>query len=304
MASTDRTPKTGMYIAVIIISFGIYISYDFNIYTPFKEYGATIQSIASTVGLIAIVLLLNAILLGWIDKADTLHVNRYNLRRVIRLVTVSIVLIILISTLFRQPYSALAGLGVISLILGFALQSPITSFIAWLYIIFRKPYQVGDRVQIGDEKGDVIEISYLDTIIKEVRGDYIGNDRNSGRIIYFPNSLILSGKVINYSGQFVPFIWDETAVQISYTSDLKFVEESLLKATIQDFKEQYPERDIKEHEPTVYFRVNVYAWLEAVISYPVEPTDTTGRRNRILQTALSLLNAEPNKVGFPEGTRR
>ncbi|MFA5573532.1 MAG: mechanosensitive ion channel domain-containing protein [Brumimicrobium sp.] len=304
MASTDRTPKTGMYIAVIIISFGIYISYDFNIYTPFKEYGATIQSIASTVGLIAIVLLLNAILLGWIDKADTLHVNRYNLRRVIRLVTVSIVLIILISTLFRQPYSALAGLGVISLILGFALQSPITSFIAWLYIIFRKPYQVGDRVQIGDEKGDVIEISYLDTIIKEVRGDYIGNDRNSGRIIYFPNSLILSGKVINYSGQFVPFIWDETAVQISYTSDLKFVEESLLKATIQDFKEQYPERDIKEHEPIVYFRVNVYAWLEAVISYPVEPTDTTGRRNRILQTALSLLNAEPNKVGFPEGTRR
>src|SRR5699024_1366162 len=110
----------------------------------------------------------------------------------------------------------LTGLGLVSLVLGFALQAPITSFIAWLYIIFRKPYKVGNRIQINEHRGDVIEISYLDTIIQECSGDYLGNDRQSGRIIHFPNSMILTDKVTNYSGQHKPFIWNETAVQIAY----------------------------------------------------------------------------------------
>lgn len=44
--------------------------------------------------------------------------------------------------------------------------------------------------------------------------------------------------------------------------------------------------------------------MEAVVSYPVEPEDTTGRRNRILRSALPKLNEAPDKVQFPEGTLR
>src|SRR5690606_19186821 len=123
-------------------------------------------------------------------------------------------------------------------------------------------------------------------------------------IIHFPNSLILKSQVINYSGPFLPYIWNETAIQVAYTSDLKFVESCLLEAAVRDFKEQYPDKNPAENEPTVYFRINTYAWLEAVVSYPVEPEDTTGRRNRILRYALPLLNAQPDKVKFPEGTLR
>src|SRR5690606_26277118 len=155
----------------------------------------------------------------------------------------------------------------------------------WLYIIFRRPYKVGDRIQLGNYRGDVVEVNYLDTAILEFSGDYLQNDRRSGRILYFPNSIILKSEVINYSGAFVPFIWNETGVQIAYTSDLKFVEECLLEAASTDFAQRYPEYvelGMALWEPAVYFRVNSYAWLEAVISYPVEPMDTTGRRNRIL----------------------
>src|SRR5690554_2192257 len=188
--------------------------------------------------------------------------------------------------------------------LRFCLTSTPTSFIAWLYIVFRRPYKVGDRIQIAQHKGDVVEVSYLDTIIREFSGDYLENDRTSGRLIYFPNSLILTGRVINYTGTFEPFIWNETAVQISYTSDLDFVESCLKDAVVQDFKEKYPNLSLKGNEPDVYFRINNYAWLEAVVSYPVEPKDTTGRRNRILRLALPMLNAAPDKVGFPEGSKR
>src|SRR5699024_1686168 len=232
--------------------------------------------------------------------------DRHHLLWVTKLLATIMMAIIITFTLFRDPSKTVYGLGIISLVLGFALQAPIMSFIGWLYIIFRHPYQAGDRIEVKGHRGDVVEISYLDTSIMECSGDYLGNDRRSGRIIKIPNSLVLSHEIINYSGDQHPFIWNETAIQVAYTSDLQFVEECLLEAAEKDFKLLYPELAInnKKWQSTVYYRNNSYAWLEAVISYPVEPKDTTGRRNRILRSALPMLNAQPEKVQFPAGTKR
>lgn len=231
--------------------------------------------------------------------------DRHNLLWVTKLLATIMMAIIITFTLFRDPSKTVYGLGIISLVLGFALQAPIMSFIGWLYIIFRHPYQAGDRIEVKGHRGDVVEISYLDTSIMECSGDYLGNDRRSGRIIKIPNSLVLSHEIINYSGDQIPFIWNETAIQVAYTSDLKFVENCLLEVTQDDFTEKYPQFSNEDQfQSTVYFRVNSYAWLEAVISYPVTPMDTTDKRNRILRNALPLLNAEPEKVQFPAGTHR
>ncbi len=240
-----------------------------------------------------------------VAKAPT-EGDRYNLLRITRLITVAAILVVAVTFVFQKPYASLVSIGLVSLVLGFALQAPITSFIAWLYIVFRRPYQVGQRIHINEHRGDVIEISYLDTIMLEVSGDYLGNDRRSGRVIHFPNSLILKDKVINYSGPEAPFIWNETALQIAFTSELGFVEECLAEAAHADFVERFPHLDpsLPEHRASVYFRNNAYAWLEAVVSYPVEPTDTTGRRTRILTRALPALNAEPGRVQFPDGVKR
>src|SRR5699024_2394661 len=231
--------------------------------------------------------------------------DRHNLLWVVRLIASALLVIIIVFTIFREPGDTLYSVGIISLVLGFALQAPIMSFIGWLYIIFRHPYQAGDRIEVKGHRGDVVEISYLDTSIMECSGDYLGNDRRSGRIIKIPNSLVLSHEIINYSGDQIPFIWNETAIQVAYTSDLKFVEKCLLEVTQDDFTEKHPQFSNEDQfQSTVYFRVNSYAWLEAVISYPVTPTDTTDKRNRILRNALPLLNAEPEKVQFPAGTHR
>lgn len=256
--------------------------------------------------LVALILLIARITRRFIIARAPTVGDRYNLLRVMRLITVSALLVVAITFIFQKPYASLVSIGLVSLVLGFALQAPITSFIAWLYIVFRRPYQVGHRVQVGEIRGDVVEISYLDTVLEEVSGDYLGNDRLSGRTVHFPNSMILRGKVINYSGPQSPFIWNETALQIAYTSDLAFVEECLMQAATDDFLERYPKRnpELRSHRATVYFRNNAYAWMEAVVSYPVEPTDTTGRRNRILRRALPKLNAVPGRVQFPEGAKR
>lgn len=240
-----------------------------------------------------------------IDTSSNNPGIRYNLLRVTRLVTYAFVIIVVIAFLFQNLYAAAVSFGLISLVLGFALQAPITSFIGWLYIVFRRPYQVGDRIELGTFRGDVTEISYLDTTIRECSGTYLGNDRLSGRLIRIPNALVLKSQVTNYSGPFRPFIWNETPIQIAYTSDLGFVEACLQEAADNDFRERYPDRRYADDTAAaVYFRVNTYAWLEAVVTYPVEPTDTTGRRNRILRGALPALNEASGKVQFPLGTRR
>lgn len=291
--------------AVLLII--IYLLVDFAKFEPLENHLVFIKNLTISLFFICLIFLISNIAARLIATQSSIQGERYNLLRIIRFLAIALSLIVSASFLFQNLYAAVFSFGLISLVVGFALQAPITSFIAWVYLIFRRSYLVGDRIQIKSFRGDVIEISYLETSILECSGDYLGNDRRSGRIIRFPNSLILREEVINYSGPQVPFIWNETPLQIAYTSDLQFVEECLLTAATRDFTESYPKFAAVEQEqwePAVYFRINSFAWMEAVISYPVEPKDTTGRRNRILRYALPMLNAAPDKVKFPEGTLR
>src|SRR5690625_4923537 len=296
-----------MYSVFAILTITTHYLLNLEIFSPWAAYLPFLRKLTLSLFLISMILLISKIIEKIIVSQAQIEGDRYNLLRIIRLLSLVFITIVVLSSLFANPYDSLAGLGIASLVLGFALQAPITSFIAWLYIVFRRPYQVGDRIQINEHRGDVIEISYLDTIIEECSGEYLKNDRKSGRLIHFPNSKILTDRIINYEGPQRPFIWNETAIQIAYTSDLAFVEECLKTAAEEDFKNEYSKLMQGKNNPwesAVYFRVNERSWVEAVITYPVQPYDTTGKRNRILRAVLPMLNKQPEKVQFPEGTSR
>src|ERR1041384_6437613 len=179
------------------------------------------------------------------------------------------ILIIGLSLLSANWYTALASLGVLSLILGFALQTPITSLIGWIYLLVRQPYRVGDRIQIDEAKGDVIDVSYLDTTLWEFGGPYLSTQHPSGRIIKFPNSLVLSKIVYNYSWPLFPYIWNEIKFNVAYDSDLEFIAQIMQQVVAEDRGEQMIDRvqvyrqllrqtpvdelDIRER-PVVHFR--------------------------------------------------
>lgn len=303
------------YLSFATLHFGIYaigalVAYsliNLPILDPWSEYRPVARKLAVAIFFISLIRLISRLIETAIHNQDHDAGDRYNLIRIMRLVSMICMVIVIISFLFQNFYAAAASFGLASLVLGFALQAPITSFIGWLYLIFRKPYVVGDRIQLRGMRGDVIEIHYLDTTLRECSGDYIGNDHESGRLIHFPNSNVLTADIINYAGALVPFIWNETALQVAYTSDMGFVEQCLLEAANADFDERYPNLSSdaeQDWQASVYFRSSAYAWMEAVISYPVEPTDTTGRRNRILQIVMPRLNNHPQRVQFPEGVRR
>ena len=307
MVKSSNNNRIVFYGAAALILIAIHYLLNLPLFTNWAEYLPFAKKLSLSLFLISVIFLISKVFAKIIDKQNSLEGDRYNLLRIVNFLAIVFSLIVVASFLFQNLYAAAVSFGLISLVLGFALQAPISSFIAWIYLIFRRSYLVGDRIQIKGFRGDVVEISYLDTTILECSGDYLGNDRSSGRTIRFPNSLILREEITNYSGPQAPFIWNETAIQIAYTSDIQFVEDCLLRAARQDFVARFPKFDSKyfdRWQPAVYFRNNSFAWMEAVVSYPVEPIDTTGRRNRILKIALPLLNAAPEKVQFPEGNIR
>ena len=177
----------------------------------------------AVVAVLTVVKAVDALVLSRLES----RVTEYTLRRVVRAVAALVILLVVASILSASWYTALVSLGILSLIMGFALQTPILSFIGWLYILVRSPYRVGDRIKIGEATGDVIDVGYLDTTLWEFGGEYLSTDHPSGRVIKFPNSLVLSEPVFSYSWPLVPYIWNELTFEVTYESDLAFVAQTL-----------------------------------------------------------------------------
>lgn len=274
-----------------------------------------------TLGAMATVLVLGAQRLVEIYAISRLRdtITRYNLKRILRLVVMMIIGFIIVSVLFANWYTAVVSLGLISLILGFALQTPITSFIGWIYILVRKPYRIGDRIKIRNATGDVIDVGYLDTTLWEFGGEYLSTDHPSGRVIKFPNSEVLSAAIYNYSWPLFPYIWNEIKLQVAYNSDLDFVAQvmqeeaeaevgSVMMDRIRVFRELLAQTPVDRLEvrerPSIYFRVSDFTWLEAICRYVVEPRMAGRVKNRLIRKMLDRLNAEPDRVKFPKGDTR
>jgi small-conductance mechanosensitive channel len=250
-----------------------------------------------------------------IEDAST----RFTLQRIAHLVVGLAVALIVVSIVFVNWYGAVAALGVGSIIIGLAVQTPMKSFIAWIYILVRQPFRVGDRIKIGDATGDVIDVGYLDTTLWEFGGQYITGDHPSGRLIKFPNEKVLDEIIYNYSWPLFPYIWNEVKFQVAYNADLEFIARTMQKITEEELGQEMLKRvetfrdllartpvdelDVHEH-PRVLFRVADNTWLEAIVRYLVAPREAGRVKSRLIKKLLAALNAAPDKVMFPAGANR
>ena len=159
----------------------------------------------------------------------------------------------------------------------------------------------------------------MDTTLWEFGGDYLTNDVPSGRLIRFPNSLVLQSAVTNYSWTKFPYIWNEIPFHVAYESDLEFIETTLLAVAnselghememhISELKElvkktPVDELEIKE-QPFVSFRTNSNTWIEATLTYLVPPKKASAIRTEILKKSVAELLKQPEKVMFPKSNAR
>lgn len=309
----------GTYIFVLLALLALYYLLGSELVPVENQYFPTLRSVVLGAFLIVLtVTLAKGIRIYWIEQLDN-KAARFNLKRVLNLLAFLAIIIIGLSVISANWYTALLSLGVLSLILGFALQTPITSLIGWVYLLIRQPYRVGDRIQIGEAKGDVIDVSYMDTTLWEFGGPYLSTQHPSGRIIKFPNSLVLNETVYNYSWPLFPYVWNEIKFQVAYDSDLDFISRTMQEVVQEEIGEQMvelvhvyrellrqtpvDELDIREG-PVVHFRASETTWLDAIVRYLVHPKESGRIKTRLTRKLLDRLNAEPDRVLFPKSNLR
>jgi len=165
--------------------------------------------------------------------------------------------------------------------LAIALKDLVSDFAGWLFIISRRPFSVGDRIQIGNHAGDVIDIRVFQFTLMEI-GNWVNADQSTGRIIHVPNGKILNEILANYSKGF-QYIWNEVPVLITFESNWKEAKKILQKIADKDAERlsKAAERRVKEASkkfmilyskltPIVYTSVNDSGVL-LTIRYLCEP---------------------------------
>jgi len=200
--------------------------------------------------------------------------------------------LLFLAVLFEDRLGRLSfAIGVVGAGVAVALQDVVASIAGAFSIGFSKLYTVGDRVQIGDTRGDVIDIGLLRTTLMET-GNWVSRDLYNGRIARIPNSIVLRGSVFNYSQGF-RFVWDEINVLFKITSDCQLAKAMLLRSANEAIGEYLIEAQrswkvMSDNyqsanpplEPTVALVVNAGS-LEFTVSYVVNYTKRTAMKDQL-----------------------
>ncbi|WP_321431197.1 mechanosensitive ion channel family protein [uncultured Methanolobus sp.] len=133
--------------------------------------------------------------------------------------TLSLLVIILAILTTSGAWSSFGVfLGLLSAAIGFALQQPITGVAAWIMIVTKRPFDIGDRIIIGDVKGDVVDFNLTHVHVMEI-GGLISDEENSGRTIMVPNWMLFEKNIINYTSN-NDFVLHSVTVNVTYESNL------------------------------------------------------------------------------------
>ena len=119
------------------------------------------------------------------------------------------------------------GTAFVSAALIYVMQEPLLNILGWIILVTMGLYKLGDRIEMNNSKGYVIEISPMNTTIREFGGMLYG-DGFTGRYVTVPNSQVIKGNVFNYTKD-TPFVWDQLAVSVTYESDHKVAEQLILE---------------------------------------------------------------------------
>ncbi|MDE0011867.1 MAG: mechanosensitive ion channel family protein [Candidatus Poribacteria bacterium] len=131
--------------------------------------------------------------------------------------------------LFSEVFGIIGlSLAFIMTLMGWGIKNPIMNLAAWLLIILKKPYRIGDRVILGATIGDVRDISVMHTQLDQVGGT-IGGEEKSGRSVLIPNQHLFRWNVINYTRD-EKYILDEVIIRLTYRSDIRRAEEIMCES--------------------------------------------------------------------------
>jgi len=204
-------------------------------------------------------------------------------------------------------------LGLLSAGIAIALREPLANLLGWFYIVMQKPFTVGDRIQIGEIKGDVIDIRLSQLLLMEI-GNWVKDEQSTGRIIYVPNNWVFNKTTANYTSGF-EYIWTEIPLTITFESNWQKAR-TLLETIVNRESETITNsvnREIKRASrkfmiyyqhltPIVYMKVNDFG-VVFTLRFLVNPRNRRGTEQKIWYDILVEF-AKHRDIDFAYPTQR
>ncbi len=144
---------------------------------------------------------------------------RYQWQKVVKYIAVTLAIIYLVRIWFGAFTSLGTYFGLLSAGLAIAFKDLLVNMVGWMFILTRQPFKVGDRIEINNITGDVIDIRLFQFSVIEI-GNWVDADQSTGRIINIPNGIIFSTPQANFKLGF-EYIWHEIPVLVTFESDWK-----------------------------------------------------------------------------------
>jgi len=226
------------------------------------------------------------------------------------------VLVLLLAFVWLRGFNSLSTyFGLLSAGLAVALKDPLANFAGWLFILVRKPFETGDRVQVGDYAGDVVDIDIFQFALMESGTSGASKDMRTGRLVKISNSAVFTEPQVNFTKGWFEYVWNTIEVNITFESNWKkagtIFEEIVIaegkdasrraKETMGEASEKYMVIDMPL-EPRVLTEVNDKGVLLTAV-YLCDPRARRTSSSKVWEQLLDRFSAE-NDISFAYPTQR
>lgn len=178
--------------------------------------------------LIVALVVIRAVILSLVHRRLEEPDDWYRARKIASYLT-TFIAVVWLSRIWLDAFSDLATfLGLLSAGVAIALADVLKNLAGWAFIVLRRPFKVGDRIEIEGKTGDVIDTRAFRFTLVET-GNWVDADQSTGRLTHIPNGTVITSPVSNYTEGF-PFIWHEIPVLITFESDWELGERLLQTA--------------------------------------------------------------------------
>jgi small-conductance mechanosensitive channel len=251
----------------------------------------------ATLGTVAGLWVLHKLILALVYRRVRDPWSRYRWRKSLTYVFMAAGIVIVGRMWFAGVQALATFFGLLSAGLAIALKEPVSNLAGWAFIIWRRPFEVGDRVQIGPHAGDVIDLGVFQFTLNEI-GAWVQADQSSGRIIHIPNGKVFTDPVANYNKGF-RYIWNEVPVVVTFESDWRKAKQILGKIAVKHAEHLTAQAEqellaasqqylinYRKLTPIVYTNVVDYG-VQLTIRYLIEPRKRRGTEHAIWEDILT-----------------
>lgn len=292
--------RLNIFILLILILFIAYIRYLTNFYI--FEDRALLDAFLISLLVIFLASIINSITGNLILSKVSTAKDRYTLRKTASILITVLAFAALFAIWFKRTSTLFIAYGILSAGVAIALQDLLRNIAGGVLLILYHPFKAGDRIQVEDNVGDVLDIGSISTTIMEIRG-WVDADQYTGRILHIPNSFALNKTIKNYTRDY-SFIWDEVRFLLIYGSNWKKAEGitlSVAGSILGEF-ENLAQKELRQMGQKYFIttydvQTKLYMkmeenWIEMRLRYVVAPRKRREISHLLVSNILEALEKE------------